>query len=438
MSKQFFKKLEKYIPNLNEYLNAGTPDTNRLEEETGYHLPDSFKNLYSLHNGDRDYFGLFFGLQWLSIDGILQHWKNNKKYHDELFSSNLISFEKGKIKEEYFHPDWLPIAYDGGGNYIGIDYSPGPNGILGQIINFGRDEEELFVISNSFEELLQLLIQQFEHGNCRVVDEDELHVAWKDDGHFFDELKTLFTENSGEEIQLDANWQQAIGNQRNLQKVTKLNLLNSGITDLSPLVQFPQLRELIASGLQITAFRPISNLVELKKLYLAKTPFSDLSVLRPLRELQELSVGNTQVMDLSVLPELPSLRKVSLKNLKLKDLIPLTKCIKLKTLDLSGVQTDSFSEIEKLTNLISLDLSDIPLNDLNVLHGMTKLRELTFEPPVNGNYEVFKNLKNIEYITCPFPAFMEARNLLNRKIHFTICGGMNEAEKQLYRDYVWG
>ncbi|WP_066308937.1 SMI1/KNR4 family protein [Bacillus sp. FJAT-29814] len=191
MSEQFFKRIAPYIPNLNEYLNDGASDISMLEKETGFTLPDSFKALYSIHNGDKDYIGLFFGLDWLSIDDILFHWKNNKKWHNEFSSSDIVSFEKGKIKEEYYHPGWLPIAYDGGGNYIGFDFSPGPDGTVGQIISFGRDEEKLFVISNSFQELLDLLIQQFECGNCRVVDEDEPHVAWREEGHFFDDLQTI-------------------------------------------------------------------------------------------------------------------------------------------------------------------------------------------------------------------------------------------------------
>ncbi len=37
------------------------------------------------------------------------------------------------------HPGWLPIGLDGGGNALAIDLAPGPNGRLGQLINYGPD-----------------------------------------------------------------------------------------------------------------------------------------------------------------------------------------------------------------------------------------------------------------------------------------------------------
>lgn len=301
MSKQFINKIETYIPDLKRYLNEGASNKEimRLEKETGYNFPDSFKALYSIHNGEKSNLGLFFGFHWLSIHDILDHWNNNRKCHDNLLSNGVISIEKEKIKEEYFYPGWVPIAYDYCGNYIGIDFSPGKAGNIGQIINFGRDENKLFVISNSFTKLLELLLNQFENDNCRVLtgDNQQAYVSWKENGHFFDDLERMYNENLDKQntdenehpiIELDDKWKNILkksfgselNTRKDFEKITTLKLLNSDITNLSPLVYFKNLKELIASGLDIKDFTPISNLKDLRKLYLAKTVFCKIKVQR--------------------------------------------------------------------------------------------------------------------------------------------------------------
>jgi hypothetical protein len=54
MSYQFFKQLENYIPTLCQFLDDGTSNTKRLDEETGYPIPDTLKALYSIHNGEKE------------------------------------------------------------------------------------------------------------------------------------------------------------------------------------------------------------------------------------------------------------------------------------------------------------------------------------------------------------------------------------------------
>nr|WP_305955588.1 SMI1/KNR4 family protein [Pseudomonas sp. R2-60-08W] len=41
------------------------------------------------------------------------------------------------------------VAYDYGGNHLGVDLDPGEYGVSGQVINFGSDEEEKFVLASS-------------------------------------------------------------------------------------------------------------------------------------------------------------------------------------------------------------------------------------------------------------------------------------------------
>jgi cell wall assembly regulator SMI1 len=69
---------------------------------------------------------------------------------------------EGSIKNLYFHPKWLPVAHDFDGNYIGIDLDPDTNGIKGQVIVFGRDEDRKFVVAQSLTEFFALFLEMLE------------------------------------------------------------------------------------------------------------------------------------------------------------------------------------------------------------------------------------------------------------------------------------
>lgn len=62
------------------------------------------------------------------------------------------SIPKEKIKKRYFNLKLIPIFFDHGGNYIGIDLDPDKKGKKGQIIIFGRDEDKAYVLADSLNE----------------------------------------------------------------------------------------------------------------------------------------------------------------------------------------------------------------------------------------------------------------------------------------------
>lgn len=59
------------------------------------------------------------------------------------------SYPEGTVLETVYSDRWFPFATDLCGNYLGIDFAPGPNGKIGQVIFFGRDIDERIVIADS-------------------------------------------------------------------------------------------------------------------------------------------------------------------------------------------------------------------------------------------------------------------------------------------------
>jgi cell wall assembly regulator SMI1 len=112
---------------------------------------------------------------------------SNGKYKVERSAfdfDNEISFTstpKNTIQKKYFHYKWLPVFADYGGNYIGIDLDPDSKGKKGQVINFGRDEEDMFVLAENLDDFFDKLLAEFgKIGNRLLNSETHLHERLKE------------------------------------------------------------------------------------------------------------------------------------------------------------------------------------------------------------------------------------------------------------------
>jgi len=104
----------------------------------------------------------------MSIERIIARWTlygNNKNFLDWELGE---SYVRNKIRTNCFRRGWIPFAYQGGSDYIGIDLEPGSEGIVGQVINFGNLQETKYVLANSIPEFFDWYIQILESGNFRV------------------------------------------------------------------------------------------------------------------------------------------------------------------------------------------------------------------------------------------------------------------------------
>ena len=97
--------------------------------------------------------GLFFGLTFLPLETVLEEWRFWREVDsDPTTGSNLIlreamqSIPPGWIKKSYSQRGWIPLIADKAGNYVGIDLDPAENGLVGQVIVFGRDFDTKVVL----------------------------------------------------------------------------------------------------------------------------------------------------------------------------------------------------------------------------------------------------------------------------------------------------
>lgn len=188
--KNYNRKYKGFTANFNKGISEN--DWNEYKSKFEFDLPKNMKELYSLCNGDNDQFiaGSILGMKFLSLDKVWMEWNTQKELLSTLsitYLQNLneycTSIEPKKIKCQYINTKWVPIADDSGGNFIGIDLDPDENGQKGQIINFGRDENEKFVIANSLKELVILIADIVESDEC-VIEEFEGQNVFVFDGHW--------------------------------------------------------------------------------------------------------------------------------------------------------------------------------------------------------------------------------------------------------------
>lgn len=162
---RFRHALLEQFPGAGAHLSKGASngDIKRLTHALQYPLPSAFLAMLEECNGAR---AIFFGEDMLSADDILrehQVWCDIIDQGLEGFTDDFSSVPEQTIQKTYASKGWVPFISDMAGNNIGFDFAPGPKGIKGQIICFGRDETQKIVIAKDFNEFLGLMRTLLQH-----------------------------------------------------------------------------------------------------------------------------------------------------------------------------------------------------------------------------------------------------------------------------------
>lgn len=159
-------------------------DLKRFEKTIGQKLPDDVAESWRIHDGqltrdpeDPDLYiaGVLFGFHLISLckgDYSAEWcWKGNsagqKSYDKARADADLDckSFPIDSTLRVYGSPGWIALHENASANYLGIDLTPGPNGRMGQVISFGRDQNPQYVIAVSWAHFLEDVADEMEAGN---------------------------------------------------------------------------------------------------------------------------------------------------------------------------------------------------------------------------------------------------------------------------------
>lgn len=196
-----------HLPELLDDLRggAGEGEIRAAEEALGLTLPEDVRRSYLVHDGqgggDHEnglVTGVVFGLELQPLSRVLEWWKGHRDVEreygdDELMNRFSRSYPEGAIRLRYLDPGWVPLTHDGSGNHLGVDLDPGPEGVWGQVIVFGRDEDEKYVAAESWGAFFADVAARLEVGDFRI-DEEDGEPRWlnaKDPtlAHYHEEIK---------------------------------------------------------------------------------------------------------------------------------------------------------------------------------------------------------------------------------------------------------
>lgn len=176
--------IEANAPEAAEGLDTGAYDTEIAETEAflGITFPQEVRNSYAIHNGqpNRDAPGALPGGEFLSLQRICDEWGIWKGLLDSGTFADSKSQPSGPIREDWWHPAWIPITHDGSGNHYCLDFAPAEGGTVGQVIKFWHDDPERIVVATGLRAWLEAYAGELESGEY-VYSDDYYGIVHKRD-----------------------------------------------------------------------------------------------------------------------------------------------------------------------------------------------------------------------------------------------------------------
>lgn len=144
------------------------------EKELGVRFPEDVRRCYLLHDGQnadsRGFPPAFLhGWEWLSLERMVDEWRVWKDLVDAGDLVDCVTEPDAGVREDWYHPGWVPITYSGCGDHHCLDLAPAPGGTVGQIIEVWHDMASRPVVAPSFIRWLEHFAAELEEGDYRVT-----------------------------------------------------------------------------------------------------------------------------------------------------------------------------------------------------------------------------------------------------------------------------
>jgi len=149
-------------------------------------FPPDFRASLLVHDGQDDGEGDLDTLQWLPnqaplapLDRIVDQWRQHCRTYEQFHAGEEPRpIEGGALYHYFWHPRRIPIAgnpwFDQDNIYI--DFIPGPSGVAGQLVEFGKSAFGA-VLAPSFGEALAIFADALESGEYRYVGSEAIPRA---------------------------------------------------------------------------------------------------------------------------------------------------------------------------------------------------------------------------------------------------------------------
>ncbi len=206
-----------------------------------------------------------------------------------------------------------------------------------------------YIPANSFEGMSKL--------EELVLDENQITEIHKDAFNGLERLTGLLLEEN------------RISNIDCVKKLDKLNTLfirnNKYISDLTPMANLVNLKELWANDNNISNIDALYNLTELEWVELENNKIKDISSLSNCTKITKLKIANNQIENIDVVSKMTNLEWLEAKNNIISDIKGVVELVNLSILDLSYNKITNIESLRKLTKLTQLYLKGNNIKDFS-------------------------------------------------------------------------
>ena len=207
---------------------------------------------------------------------------------------------------------------------------------------------------------------------------------------------------------------------QNLTGLTRLNLINRLITDISPLRTLTNLVNLNLHTNWFSDLSPVSELINLEQLVVSENPISDISSLAGLTKLRRLHVHGLYpyqlqhylnmddgrdpkvifngITDLSPLAGLTEMRLLRIHLNAISDISPLANLTKLTHLRIYESEIKDISPLANLNELILLWANNNQIEDISALRGMTNMQQLSLNDNAISEVSALQDMVELGYL----------------------------------------
>lgn len=161
----YLSQLRKVYTSVGRRLKLRSPATDaklsKFEGLIGRKLPPNLRNIWITANGTGDDFVIFAipdltdRYRLLSLKEATEEWEAFAVRAPQYGDYEQGSPRGRRIRSGWFEPGWVPFAGFGGGSLVlMMDLEPTKLGLVGQIINYTHDPDEITYVAPSFEQFL--------------------------------------------------------------------------------------------------------------------------------------------------------------------------------------------------------------------------------------------------------------------------------------------
>ncbi|MGT2745229.1 leucine-rich repeat domain-containing protein [Streptococcus phocae subsp. phocae] len=188
---------------------------------------------------------------------------------------------------------------------------------------------------------------------------------------------------------------------KNLDLMPNLQVLGIGFTkidDVTPVLQFKNLKQLWMTRTGITNYDFLKQLPSLEGIDISQNGISDLSFLKDFLHYKVISAAGNDLTDISILAKMPNLESLNLDYNKLTDISALKNAKHLTAVSLEHNTIKDLSALSDKDKLVRLYVSHNPKVDLTTLKS-NALQELTVQESDVSDLSFLKNMTALETLT---------------------------------------